>query len=531
LTNEYAAENGRPYHYHFETDLAAGGHLLSFALQPLTPDQPQTNALAMQIISVKLSGPMAPEHWLKPRNYDVYFPREIPADAVARRDCARQILSGFARRAFRRPPEASTVDRLVKLAESIYQQPGKTFEAGVAQGMVAILSSPRFLFLQEHVEKGSPGDKYPYVDEFSLASRLSYLLWSSMPDEELMRLAAAGQLRQNLKPQVTRMLKSPRSEEFVKDFTGQWLRARDIETIPLEPKSILQREGLVPPKPELNTMEPALRLAMREETEHCFDYVLRNDRSLLELLDADYTFLNGRLARHYGIPDVSGKEMRLVRLPPDSPRGGILTQGTLLGVTSNPTRSSPVKRGLFILDNILGTPPPPPPPDIPPLEDAAKNATGHVPSLRETLAVHRESALCSSCHSRMDPLGLALENFNAMGMWRDREFDQPIDATGSLITGESFKDIRGLKSILVKNHAADFYTTITEKLLTYALGRGLDYDDVETVDQIVARIQAADGRAQALITGVIESAPFQRTRLTAEDGPAHPGKSRLRAEK
>jgi hypothetical protein len=518
-SNEFTAENGRPYHYHYETDLAAGHHLLSFALQPLTTNQPHSNALALHLLSVKISGPLAPEHWVKSRNYDLYFPKKIPADAAGRRDYAREILSGFARRAFRRPPEASTVDRLVKLAEGVYRQPGKTFEAGVAQGMVAILSSPRFLFLQERAEADGPVQKYPYIDEYSLASRLSYLLWSSMPDEELMRLAAAGQLRRNLKPQIARMLNSPRSEGFVNDFTGQWLRARDIETIPLEPRSILEREGKVPAEADENTLDPALRLAMREETEHCFDYVLRNDRSLLELLDANYTFLNGHLARHYGIPDVRGKEMRLVHLPPDSVRGGILTEGTVLGVTSNPTRGSAVKRGLFILDNILGTPPPPPPPDIPPLEDAAKNVAGHVPSLRETLALHRESPLCSSCHSRMDPLGLALENFNALGMWRDREFNQPIDATGSLITGESFHDIRELKSILVKNHAADFYNTITEKLLTYAVGRGLDYRDVETVDQIVAQVEAADGRAQSLITGVIESAPFQRmqtTRLRAE---------------
>jgi hypothetical protein len=271
---------------------------------------------------------------------------------------------------------------------------------------------------------------------------------------------------------------------------------------------------------------------MRQETEQCFDYVLRNDRSLLELLAADYTFLNGRLARHYGITNVSGEKMRLVHLPADSPRGGVLTQGTVLGVTSNPTRTSPVKRGLFILDNILGTPPPPPPPDIPPLEDAAKNIPGHIPSLRETLAAHRDSPLCSSCHSRMDPLGLALENFNAMGVWRDQEFKQPIDATGSLVTGESFNNIRELKSILVKNHARDFYTTVTEKLLTYALGRGLDYNDVETIDQIVVRIEAADGRAQALIKGVIESAPFQRMRPAAEGGePVQLAKPRLQAHK
>jgi len=532
LHNEYAAETGEPYHYHYEPELAAGAHRLEFALRPLTPGQPQTHPLAMQIISVKISGPMAQEHWLQPQNYKTYFPRKIPVAAAERRDYAREILAGFARRAFRRPPEPATLDRLVKLAETTYQQPGKTFEAGVAQAMVGILSSPRFLFLEERIDPNNAAtNKYPYIDGYSLASRLSYLLWSTMPDEELLRLAETGRLRQNLKSQVARMLKDRRSEAFVKDFTGQWLRARDIETIPLDPRVVMQREGKPAPQPKENNMSFELRTAMRQETEQCFNYILRNDRSLLELIDSDYTFLNGSLARHYGIADVSGPKMRLVRLPAGSPRGGILTQGTVLGVTSNPTRTSPVKRGLFILDNILGTPPPPPPPDIPPLEDAVKNVAGHVPTLRETLAAHRASPLCNSCHSRMDPLGLAFENFNAMGMWRDQELKQPIDATGSLVTGESFMSVRELKGILVKNHAHDFYTTVTEKLLTYAVGRGLDYNDVETVDQIVARIEAANGRASALIAGVIESAPFQRTRPMAGSEPADKAKPRQQAQK
>ncbi len=259
---------------------------------------------------------------------------------------------------------------------------------------------------------------------------------------------------------------------------------------------------------------------MRQETEQDFDYILREDRSLLELLDSNYTFVNERLARHYGLTNVVGQEMRRVTLPPDSPRGGILTEGAVLIVTSNPTRTSPVKRGVFILDNVLGMPPPPPPPNIPPLEDAAKGLTNRAPSLRETLALHRENPLCSSCHNRMDPLGLALENFNAMGMWRTQEYEQPIDATGMLITGEEFKDIKDLKLALVKNHAEDFYRTLTQKLLTYALGRGLDYYVVETVDQIVARIEKSGGKPSALLTGIVESAPFQKTRGMAQTSAA-----------
>ena len=623
LREEYSWEGGKPYHYNYAVDWSAGDHELSFELQPLTPDEKQTRTLSLQITSVKVSGPMAPEHWVEPKDHEKFFPKKIPADAKGRRDYARELLGGFARRAYRRPPDAPTLDRLVGLAESVYKTPGKTFEAGVAQAMVAVLASPRFLFREEHAEvaagvppaveggilppgpahksgkvsenstrstsplffppgetPGSAADRmpattgsYPFVDEFSLASRLSYFLWSSMPDEELLHLAETGTLRKNLTAQVARMLKDDRSQALVHNFVGQWLRARDIENVPLEARFILAREEPFDPELDNNRkrfailnaksdaqltaaereelkairltfrrtgrqplradMTGDLRNAMRLETEKSFDYLLREDRSLLELLDCDYAFLNERLAKHYGLTNVFGDEMRLVKLPANSPRGGILTQGTVLGVTSNPTRTSPVKRGLFILDNILGTPPPPPPPDIPPLEDAAKGATNHAPTLRETLAAHRENVLCSSCHNRMDPLGLALENFNAMGLWRDQEFNAPIDPTGKLITGESFTNIRELKQSLVKNHYKDFYRTVTEKLLIYAVGRGLDYYDTETTDQIVARIEAADGRLPALIAGVVESAPFQKMRADAPDNkirkPAATGQQRADA--
>ena len=513
---------------------------------------------ANQIVSQAVPMPTS-KNTVKPENYKKFFPKPVPDDAKGRQTYARELLENFARRAFRRPPDKKTLDRLVSLAEGTYSQPGKTFESGVAQGMVAVLASPRFLFREERAEPSSGRSAYPFVDEFSLASRLSYLLWSSMPDEELLRLAEAGELRKNLTTQLERMLKDNRSKAFVRDFVGQWLRARDIDTVPIEAQFVLAREDAsgrelereqrrlrelkniperqltqaerdeletlrasirrarnAPPRADMNG---GLRSAMRRETELCFEYILREDRSLLELLDADYTFLNERLATHYGITNVTGREMRRVNLPADSPRGGILTQGTVLGVTSNPTRTSPVKRGLFILDSILGTPPPPPPPDIPPLEDAAKGLTNRTPSLRETLAAHRENALCSSCHNHMDPLGLALENFNAMGRWRTTEFGEAIDATGSLVTGETFNDVRDLKHALVKNHRQDFYRTVTEKLLIYALGRGLEYYDVETCDQIVARVEAANGRASALIAGVVESAPFQKTRTADQSKP------------
>jgi Protein of unknown function (DUF1592)/Protein of unknown function (DUF1588)/Protein of unknown function (DUF1587)/Protein of unknown function (DUF1585)/Protein of unknown function (DUF1595)/Planctomycete cytochrome C len=552
LREEYSWEGGKPYHYDLNQDWQAGDHELAFELQPLTPGEKQARTLSLQITTVTVRGPMAKEHWVRPKNYERYFPREIPGDARGRRAYARELLGNFARKAFRRPVDEKTLDRLVALAEGIYTQRGKTFEAGVAQSMVAVLASPRFLFREESVEPGGGRQAFPFVDEYSLASRLSYFLWSSMPDEELLRLAGAGNLRKNLSAQVSRMLKDDRSQALVKDFTGQWLRARDIEVIPIEARFVLAREEKFDPEASRNRkraeeltaksddqltpaereeltrirgsfrrsfgrqpradLTPELRRAMRQETESVFDYVVREDRSLLELVDSDYTFLNERLAKHYGITNVVGEEIRRVTLPPDSPRGGVLTEGTVLAATSNPTRTSPVKRGVFILDSILGTPPPPPPPNIPPLEDATKSVTDRAPSLRETLAAHRENALCSSCHNRMDPLGLAMENFNAMGMWRDAEFGEPIDAAGKLITGEDFANVKELKRILVKDHYKDFYRTITEKLLIYALGRGLEYYDVETVDQIVERIEKSDGRPSALLAGIVESAPFQKTR-------------------
>jgi hypothetical protein len=312
-----------------------------------------------------------------------------------------------------------------------------------------------------------------------------------------------------------RALLAERAEQAKKD---QEARARGETPPPQRNFGQLRRSGrfrllFAPPKASLTG---ELREDMRRETEMFFGAVVREDRSVLDLIDSDYTYLNERLAKHYGIPGVKGESMRKVTLPKDSPRGGLLTQGTVLVVTSNPTRTSPVKRGLFVLDNILGTPAPPPPPDVPQLEDAEKAFKGREPTLREVLELHRTKPLCNACHSRMDPLGLALENFNAMGIWRDKERGQPLDSGGKLVTGETFDGIRALKKILKEKHRDDFYRCLTEKLLTYALGRGLEYDDVETVDRIVARLDQEDGRFSALLNGLIESAPFQKRRNTPD---------------
>ena len=263
---------------------------------------------------------------------------------------------------------------------------------------------------------------------------------------------------------------------------------------------------------ESQTLSRVLRRAMTAETEMFFAHVMREDRSVLDFLDAGYTFLNEPLAEHYGIPGVEGREMRRVSLPAGSPRGGVLGQGAVLLVTSNPTRTSPVKRGLFVLNSILGTPSPAQPAGVPTFEEAAAALDIDDPTIRDVLEVHRRNPSCAACHDRFDPLGLALENFNGLGMWRDEEQGRPIDASGELITGETYEDVIGLKKILIDRHASEFYRCLTEKLLTYALGRGLEYYDEHTVDLIVERLEQHDGRFSVLLGGIIESVPFQQMR-------------------
>lgn len=535
-----------------ESTLEAGEHEVTIEIQPTLPQREKLRDLRVRVYDVTLRGPAASEYWVPPEGYTDWFPRPVPADRADRDAYRSELLGNFAERAFRRPVEASTVERLVALARSVSDQPGSNFEKGVAQAMVAVLASPSFIFREEDMDEGMLSERYAPVDEFALASRLSYFLWSSMPDEELMELARAGQLRAELPNQLERMLSDSRSDQLVENFTGQWLQTRDVETIPLQEFDIHLRDD---PDPEITAafarvqelslipradrtpeesaersalfrfLRPAfrgdyprlggdLREAMREETEMYFDHILREDRSVVELIDSDYTFVNEDLAEHYGLEDlgVKGESLRKVQLPEDSVRGGVLTQGTLLTVTSNPTRTSPVKRGVFILENILGAPPPPPPPNIPGLEDAGTKEELSQLSLRETLALHASDPTCASCHMRMDPLGLALENFNALGRYRENELNMPIAPEGRLISGEEFSDIRDLKQILANDRRDDFLHTLTEKMLTYALGRGMEYYDLVTIDQIVEQLEENDFRISALIEGIVYSAPFQQSR-------------------
>lgn len=555
--NEYGWDEHKLIRSQFTEDWLPGDHELTFELIPLPGSSDKEEAASFsfsrdpkyvrfEISSVRVEGPVGTSKLVHPPKYSRFFPRDNPPEAAEeRRQYAEEILRNFATRAFRGSVDPATLNRLVNMTEEDYQQADKekTFEAGIAHAMVAVLASPRFLFRLESTVPDKSNAPFAPLDELSLASRLSYFLWSTMPDEELFRLAQAGELRKQLPQQVERMMRDDRAGEFIRNFAGQWLRTRDVTQVSVDPIVVLGHQeefeqlqeqfrarrarsatrDLSPEAQKIrerfrelraisDRFNDELKRSMRRETEMSVEYVARENRSLLELLDSDYTFLNEKLAELYGIQDVRGNEMRRVQLPEGSPRGGVLTQASMLLVTSNPTRTSPVKRGLFVLDNILGTPAPPAPPGVPALEDSAKKFDGREPTLREVLAVHRETAICASCHARMDPLGLALENFNALGMWREREKDQPIDTSGKLITGEEFKNVQELKKILVEKHATNFYRCVTQKMLTYALGRGLDYGDEHTVDLIVDRLQASGGKFNDLLHGVIESAPFQKQR-------------------
>ena len=557
LQKDFGWDN-KTFPFHFDEKLTKGNHEFTFELHPLNTSPGETNTLIMRLVDVSIVGPTEKQFATKPKNYTRFFPREtIPTGAAERREYAMEILRNFASKAYRRPVDEKTVNRLAALAESVYTQPGKSFEAGVGYAIEAVIASPRFLFRIEQNEPGTTQAGWSEVDEYSLASRLSYFLWSTMPDEELTKLAARGELRANLAAQVKRMMADPRSHAFVENFTGQWLQVRDVQGITINAREVLARDDGVEKqlqqqvanfqarqaelaKARANgvTNSPAAnrprrlngtpfykprfeldgetRAAMKNETEMFFASIVKEDRPVTDLIDSDYTFLNEKLAKLYGLTNlgVTGPEMRRVTLPADCERGGILAEGTVLTVTSNPDRTSPVKRGLFVLSNILGTPAPPPPPNVPALEASESNFTNQ-PTLRATLEMHRDSPMCSSCHSRMDPIGLAMENFNALGMWRERERGQPIDATGKLVTGESFKDFRELKHILATNHRADFYRCLTEKMLTYAVGRGLEYYDTETVDKIVDDLERNDGHFSVLLNDIIASAPFQKQRNQA----------------
>lgn len=416
---------------------------------------------------------------------------------------ARAVIGEFTRRAFRRPVEPAELDRLVALFGAA-RADGDGFEGALKVALQAVLISPHFLFRGElQPEPDNPASVHP-VNEYALASRLSYFLWSTMPDEELFRLAAEGRLRRQLTAQVRRMLRDPRARALVDDFAAQWLQFRNLEVAD-------------PDRGTFPDFDDALRAAMRREAELFAGRILREDRSVLEFLDADWTYLNGRLARHYGLGGVEGDDFRLVSLR-GTRRGGVLTQGSFLTITSNPTRTSPVKRGKWVLENLLNRPPPDAPPDVP-LLDESKEAqlTG---TLRQRFEQHRADPLCSACHALMDPIGFGFENFDGVGAYRETDGGFPIDASGELVSGETFNGPADLKRILLTVKRDEFLRCVAAKLLTYALGRGLQEYDRCAVDGILAALEAGEHRFSALVQGVVMSVPFQMRR--GEAGPGSP---------
>jgi len=484
-------------------------HTLWVATEPGQPPEEGENDLAFDIEAVRLRGPMDGSHKDYPWEARRLFSEGPPPDDEAKRDPYREtILRRFATRAFRRPVDDETVNRLVAIARKVDEQPGEGFEDGIARAITAVLVSPRFLMRAEFQPEPNNPDRIVPIDEYALASRLSYFLWSSCPDEELMKLAGEGKLRANLEEQVDRLLQDEKSDRFVKNFVGQWLQARDVETVHIDARKVLDIRDFGKAR---RTFNGRLRRSMRQESEAFFAHVLRENRPATELLMADYTFLNEPLAEWYGVEGVKGGHMRKVELPEQSKRGGILSQATFHVVTSNPTRTSPVKRGLFVLENFLATPAPPAVPDVPPLEESAKGKNKDLP-LREVLAIHAERKMCASCHARMDPIGLALENYSAAGLWRDTDKGQPIDAAGELITGEEFGDAMEFSRILAEERSRDFHRALAEKLLTYAIGRGIEYYDGPTIDKIVDEAETGDGTLRSVLMSVVRSAPFQKRR-------------------
>ena len=433
-----------------------------------------------------------------------YNPLPTPLSAAHKRifvcaektpECARTILSRLASLAWRRPADPAKVQHLVKLA-AMAQAEGDTFEQGIRLGLQAILVAPQFLFRIEHDPNPNDASKVHRVDDYELASRLSYFLWSSMPDRTLFQLAAAGRLHEPAveTAQVKRMMQDKRSERFVENFAGQWLQLRNLDSIKPDPDKF----------PEFDA---ELRAAMKTETRMFFEAVLREDRSVLDFLDGHYSFLNDRLAKFYGIPGVTGKQFRRVELT-TSQRSGVLTQASILTVSSYPTRTSPVIRGKWVLENFLNDPPPPPPPGVPNLDE---KAAGNTVSLRQQLEKHRASPVCASCHSRMDPLGFGLENYNAIGQWRTQDGNFPVDTSGTLPNGKSFTTPEQLKQTL-KADSGRFTECLTDKLLTYALGRGLERYDKPTVKAIASKLASEDYKFSSLILDVVNSMPFQMRR-------------------
>lgn len=465
--------------------------------QPDDPD-PGNRDRNLVLEGLEIEGPVDRPVELPASHQRVVF--RTPAEDASAEEidaCARDILTRFATQAYRRPASEAEIERLVELTR-LARGDGANFEAGIQLAVQAVLASPHFLY---HVEVNrDAAEGVDALSDYELAARLSYFLWSSMPDEELFAAAASGKLRERetLEAQTRRMLADPKSRALVQNFASQWLQLRNLATVSPNPK-------------QFTTFDPEMRVAMRTETEMFFEAILREDRSILDFLNGDFTFVNEKLAKHYGLEGVSGSEFQRVSLA-GTPRAGLVTQASVLTVTSNPTRTSPVKRGKFVLDEILGTPLPPPPPGVPELKEGPE--IDQAASLRTRMEQHRANAGCAACHSRLDPLGFSLENFDPVGAWRDKDGETPIDASGVLPDGTQFAGPVELRRILTER-ADDFRRCLTTKMLTYALGRGTERFDRPAIQKICAATSADGDRFSRLILEIVASDPFQKRRAEA----------------
>jgi mono/diheme cytochrome c family protein len=457
---------------------------------------PNADGFSPPVLNLGIVGPYNPTgRGDTPSREKIFVCR--PASSSEESKCAQKILANLSRRAYRRPVTDTDVRPLLALYQNAR---GKgDFDYGIEKAIQAILVAPDFLFrVETDPPVGAKRNPNHRISDGELASRLSFFLWSSVPDDTLLDLAERSKLSDAkvLEQQVERMLDDPRSSAFVNNFAGQWLQIRNLATVKPDPVVFAD-------------FDESLRYSMQRETELFFESILRENRSVLNLLTADYTFLNERLATHYGVPGIYGSQFRRVALK-DPTRGGLLGQGSLLTVTSPPNRTSVVQRGKWILDNLLGAPPPPPPPDVPALEattNGAKKLT-----LREAMEVHRANSACAVCHRSMDPLGFALENYDGIGEWRTKDGGADVDASGKLPDGTQFEGPAGLKNVLVTTRRDEFVSTVTEKLLTYGLGRGVEYYDKPTLRAIMRQTEGNQYRLKDLIMGVVTSMPFQMRR-------------------
>lgn len=501
-TFDVKAEENAPEKYEFKTKLTAGPRRIAAAFVNDFYDpqnrNPRRRDRNLFIESIVLEGPLdtpppAPQETHR-RIFTV-----MPDATHTTNDCLHAILAGFTRRAYRRPAATDEVNALAGFAQRTLAE-GATFEAAVQAALTAVLVSPHFLYRGEFAKPADRSRGVQEIDEFSLASRLSYFLWSSMPDEELFRLAETGKLRANLDAQAGRMIKDRKAQAFVENFPGQWLQTRNLEI-------------MTPDKALYPGFDEELRAAMRRETELFFADILGNDRSVIDFVGADYTFVNERLAQFYGIAGVTGPDFRRVSAA-QARRGGVLTQASILTLTSNPTRTSPVKRGKWVMENIMNTPPSPPPANVPPFQE--KSAAEAEASLRDRMTEHRSDPVCSSCHVQMDAIGFAFEHFDGVGRWREKDGRFAIDDSCELNNGDQFDGAAGLKELMAGKRSDQFVRCLTEKLLTYALGRGMEYYDMPTVERIARASAKQNHRFSALIREVVKSSPFQTRR--AESG-------------